>query len=305
MAAVSDTKHDWWFLSLARSSYCAITLLIRTDLHDDLGLSLGCMVWGFYSCWCLLACLLLTKSSYEDFTEHFSVSLRRKISPNLLSVLLSRRFWCWGFHCCSFLVYARILNACKVSLYAIQVLVIPWACTGCDELLWWCWWCSWLKLDHWLLVLFLSVACPAPPCAWPPTWLALHLLGAWLAPCCSWSWLSNHFALALAIGLIWWGEASPDAQLMSRENLCYGAVAMVLWVLQCCGAVSAVNAVSAGRLGFLGRPVLHLQNPFILLLWLLLAWHLWPCTWWPAACLLAVLAGQIGSNRSFGSESCW
>jgi hypothetical protein len=88
---------------LARSSYGAISLLIRTDLPDDLSLSLGCMVWGFYSYWCLLACLLLTKSSYEDFTEHFSVSLRRKISPILLSVLLSRRFWCWGFTAVIFL----------------------------------------------------------------------------------------------------------------------------------------------------------------------------------------------------------
>jgi hypothetical protein len=33
----------------------------------------------------------LVKSSYEDYTEHFSVSLRRKTSPNLLSVMLSRR----------------------------------------------------------------------------------------------------------------------------------------------------------------------------------------------------------------------
>jgi hypothetical protein len=182
MAAVSNTRHNWWSLSLARSSYCAIS--------------------------------------------------EEKISPNLLSVHLSRRFWYWGFYCCSFLVYARILNACKVSLKAIQVLVIPWACTGYDELLWWCWWCSWLKLDPWLLVMFLSVACPAPPCAWPPTWLALHLLGAWLAPCCAWSWLCNHIVLALIIGLIWWGEASPDAQLMSRENLCYGVA--VLWCCGCC-----------------------------------------------------------------------
>jgi hypothetical protein len=36
MAAVSDAKHAWWFLSVARSSYWAINLLIRTDPHDDL-----------------------------------------------------------------------------------------------------------------------------------------------------------------------------------------------------------------------------------------------------------------------------
>jgi hypothetical protein len=59
--------------------------------------------------------------------------------------------------------------------------------------------------------------------------------------------------LALAIGLVWWGEASPDAQLMSRENLCCGVA--VLWCCRCGGVVSAVGAVGAGRLGFLGRPV--------------------------------------------------
>jgi hypothetical protein len=115
---------------------------------------------------------------------------------------------------------------------------------------WWCCWCFWLELDHWLLVLglLLPVACPAPPCAWLPTLPALHLPGAWLAPCCSWSWLSNHVALALAMGFDWWGEFPLDAQLMSRENLCCGAGAVcygagavgavVLWVLWCCGCWS-------------------------------------------------------------------
>jgi hypothetical protein len=35
----------------------------------------------------------LAKSSYENYTENFSVSLRRKTSPNLLSVMLGRRIW--------------------------------------------------------------------------------------------------------------------------------------------------------------------------------------------------------------------
>jgi hypothetical protein len=115
-------------------------------------------------------------------------------------------------------------------------------------------------LDHWPLVLalLLPVACPAPPCAWLPTLPALHLLGAWPAPCCFCSWLSNHVALALAMGLDWWGEFPLVAQLMSRENLCCaGAVVLVLWCW-CCGAVVAVLwccavvlCCGAGRLGFL------------------------------------------------------
>jgi hypothetical protein len=55
-------------------------------------------------------------------------------------------------------------------------------------------------------------------------------------------------------------------------------LAVVCWccgaVVLCCGAVDAVGSVGvvgAGRLGFLGRPVLHLQNYFILPLWFLLA----------------------------------
>jgi hypothetical protein len=97
-----------------------------------------------------------------------------------------------------------------------------------------------------VLALLLPVACPAPPCAWLPTLRALHLLGAWLAPCCSWSCLSNHVALALAIGFNWWGEFPPNAQLMSRENLCRGVGAV------CCGAGAMVCwCWCAGRLGFL------------------------------------------------------
>jgi hypothetical protein len=52
---------------------------------------------------------------------------------------------------------------------------------------------------------------------------------------------------------------------MSRENLCCGAVAMVLWccsavvlwLLLCYGCCGAVGVVGAGRLGFLGRLVLR------------------------------------------------
>jgi hypothetical protein len=167
MAAIGDVKHAWWFLSLARSSYCAITLLIRIDLQDDLSLSLGCMVWGFYSCWCLLACFLLAKSSYEDFTEHFSVSLRRKTSPNLLSVLLSRRIWWWGFHYYYFLVYARIWmlarfysRLCKSKLYLGLVLAVMSSCGDVDD-------------AFWLSLINGSCACHAPPSGLPCTSLCL------------------------------------------------------------------------------------------------------------------------------------
>ena len=133
MAAVSNTRHDWWFLFLARSSYGAISLLIRTDLPDDLSLSLGCMVWGFYSCWCLLICFPLIKSSYEDYTEHFSVGLRRKPPQNLLSVILSRRVWWWVFHCCCLSCLCKNLDACNVLFMDMQVLFIPWSFAGFSE----------------------------------------------------------------------------------------------------------------------------------------------------------------------------
>jgi hypothetical protein len=158
-----------------------------------------------------------------------------------------------------------------------------------------------VELDHWLLVLalLLPVACPAPPCAWLPTLPALHLLGAWHAPCCFCSWLSNHVALALAMVLDWWGEFPPDAQLMSRENLCYAGASVVLWycgavvaVLWCYGCYGAVLWCWLTRV--FGRPVLHSQDCFISppgFWWLDTSLT---CIWWPAACLLGGLAGQIG-----------
>jgi hypothetical protein len=141
------------------------------------------------------------------------------------------------------------LDAFKILLMVMQVLVILWSCAGFDEWLWWCWWCFLVELGHCLLVLslLLPVTCPAPPYAWLPTLPALHLPGAWPAPCCFCSWLSNHVALALAKVLDWRGEFPTNAQLMSREKLCwYGAVVL------CYGAVGCGDVgCGAGRLGFL------------------------------------------------------
>jgi hypothetical protein len=155
------------------------------------------------------------------------------------------------------------LDACKVLLMDMQVLVIPWSCAGFYEWLVVMLMMLLVELVHWLLVLALlpPVACPAPPCAWLPTLPTLHLLGAWPALCCFWSWLSNHVALALVMGFDWWGELPLDAQLMSRENLCYA------------GAVCYGVGAGAGRLGFLvDQFCTHstvLYHP-----WVLMAWHL-------------------------------
>jgi hypothetical protein len=82
------------------------------------------------------------------------------------------------------------------------------------------WWCSCLSLIRcpWYLLCSSQVACPARPCAWLPSLLALHLLGAWPAPCCFWSCLSNHVYWFWLLVLVWWCEFTLDAQLMSREN---------------------------------------------------------------------------------------
>jgi hypothetical protein len=149
------------------------------------------------------------------------------------------------------------------SIYTLVLCGILWVAVVMLMLL--------VELDHWLLVLalLLPVACPAPPCAWLPTLPALHPLGAWPAPCCFCSWLSNHVALALAMGLDWWGEFPLDAQLMSRENLVLCA-SVVLWYCGCwcCGAVVAVVLCCGAVLWCWstrvpGRPVLHSQNCFI------------------------------------------
>jgi hypothetical protein len=76
-----------------------------------------------------LICFLLIKSSYEDYTEHFSVGLKRKPPQNLLSVILSRRFGDEYFLVAVYLVYARTWMLamfhswiCKSYLYLGLVL---------------------------------------------------------------------------------------------------------------------------------------------------------------------------------------
>jgi hypothetical protein len=115
----------------------------------------------------------------------------------------------------------------------------------------------------WYLLYSSQVACHAPPCAWLPSLPALHLLGAWPAPCCLWSCLCNHVYWLWLWVLVWWGQFTLDAQLMSRENLvsvlcwCWGvgAVVLVMLVLWCwwCWLTRV-----------LGRPVSHTVLCFIL-----------------------------------------
>jgi hypothetical protein len=111
---------------------------------------------------------------------------------------------------------------------------------------WWCWWCSCLSLIScpWYLLCPSQVACPTPPCAWLPSLPALHLLGAWPAPCCLWSCLSNHVYWLWLLVLVWWGEFTLDAQLMSRENLVSVACDCSQWCVSdlcwCCGAGAMV-----------------------------------------------------------------
>jgi hypothetical protein len=157
--------------------------------------------------------------------------------------------------------------------------------------LYWLWWVAvvMLMMPFWLSLINDSYACPAPPSGLPCTSLclastlpALHLPGAWLAPCCSWSCLSNHVALALAIGLIWWGEFPPDAQLMSRENLCW------LW---CAGA---------GAMCWCWCYVLVLVCCGVLVSWHLLGMHL------VTSCLPAWWLGRPDwFKQIFWRESCW
>jgi hypothetical protein len=151
------------------------------------------------------------------------------------------------FPCCCLSCVCKNLDVCNVLFMDMQVLFIPWFYAG---------FCEWLvvmlimlsvELDHWLLVLalLLPVACPAPPCAWLPTLPALHLLGAWPTPCFFWSWLSNHVALALAMGFDWWGEFPLMlSSWAERTWFCAGA-GVVLWCCGswCCGCCGAVVAV--------------------------------------------------------------
>jgi hypothetical protein len=93
-----------------------------------------------------------------------------------------------------------------------------------------------------------QVACPAPPCAWLPSLPAMHLLGAWPAPCCFWSCLSNHVYWFWLLVWVWWGEFTLDAQLMSRENFVSVGCDFSQWCVSdlcwcCCAGVVAAMLV--------------------------------------------------------------
>jgi hypothetical protein len=174
------------------------------------------------------------------------------------------------------ILYMQELGCLQCFIHGYASPIIPWSCAGFYEWLVVMLMMLLVELDHWLLVLalLLPVACPAPPCAWLTSLPALHLLGAWPAPWCFWSCLSNHFDWLWLWFLIWWGEFPVDGQLMSRENLvsvpcwCCGAVVLVL----CCGADSGVVVLvlvlwcwcyGCWSTRVRGRPVLHTQYCFI------------------------------------------
>jgi hypothetical protein len=143
---------------------------------------------------------------------------------------------------------------CFIHGYASPI--IPWSCAGFYEWLVVILMMFLVELDQLLLMLalLLPVACPAPPCAWFPSWPALHLLGSWPAPCYFWSSLSNHIAWLWL--WFWFGEVNSPLMLNSwvgRTWFCAGAV--VLWLLVlwcwccgcwCCGAGAVVAVVLVG-----------------------------------------------------------
>jgi hypothetical protein len=113
--------------------------------------------------------------------------------------------------------------------------IVPWSCAGFYEWLVVMLVVLLLELDQlpWYLLCSSQVACPAPPCAWLPSLPALHLLGAWPAPCCLWSCLSNHVDWLWLWVLVWWGEFTLDAQnlvccLWLLTVVCEWSV-LVLW----------------------------------------------------------------------------
>jgi hypothetical protein len=196
----------------------------------------------------------------SELLQLYRASLCRSEDKNLLSVALGRRVrWCVILsYCLSCL--CKNLDACNDLIIGKQVLLYLGPVLAFMSVWWWCWWCSCLSLIScpWYLFCSSQVACPTPPCAWLPSLPALHLLGAWPAPCCSRSCLSNHVYWLGLLVLVWWGEFTLDAHLMSRENYvsvgcdcsqwcvsdlcwcgCAGAVMLVM-LCWCCGVGDVV-----------------------------------------------------------------
>jgi hypothetical protein len=195
---------------------------------------------------------------------------------------------------------------------------------------WWWWWYSCLSLISypWYLLCSSQVACPAPPCAWLPSLPALHLLGAWPAPCCFRSCLSNHVYWLWLLVLVWWCEFTLDAQLMSRENYlsadydcsqwcvsdlcwcgCAGAIASMLVMLcwwGCAGDDVLVRLCWwCGSTRVLGRPVSHTVT---LLYFPLSSGALTPPCMHLVTMLLASWVAWLASlvlGWYFASDSCW
>jgi hypothetical protein len=128
------------------------------------------MVWGTYYWWCKNNCVSLTEASYDDYTEHFSICLRKLHPLILLGVALGRRVW-W----CGVFILLLVLFMQESwflpwfgSWHAISEVYLDPVLASMGSWLWVLVMLL-LELDQVLLVLALLL----------PRWLALHLLGAW------------------------------------------------------------------------------------------------------------------------------
>jgi hypothetical protein len=183
------------------------------------------MVWGTYYWWCINNCVPLTKASYDDYTEHFSVSLRKLHPLILLGVAPGRRVWWCGFLSCCWSCLCKNLDSCHDLVHDMQflkyTLILCWLIwvAGCE-----CWWCSWLSLIKcsWYLLFSSPGGLPCTSLVLGTSSLpALHLLGAWLAPCCGlilfkWPCLLN-FGCWVWFG----GDNSPWCSVHEQGELCW------------------------------------------------------------------------------------
>jgi hypothetical protein len=144
-----------------------------------------------YFWWCIDNYVFLTKASYDDYIEHFSVSLRN-YTPKPPKYWLGRRVW-W----CGVLILLLVLFMQEPGLlprfgswYAISKVYLDPLLASMSSWLWVLVMLL-LELDQVLQVLALLL----------PRWLALHLLGAWhlLLACPAPPWCLACFLLWLVL----------------------------------------------------------------------------------------------------------
>jgi hypothetical protein len=122
-----------------------------------------------YLWWCANTWVSFSESSYEDYTEHLSVGLRRYNPQNLLSSILGRRVWWCG-------VFILLL-----TLFMQESWCLPWfdqwyAISKCTLVLCWLLWVAGGDVLAWAWSSAPGtcsappqVTCPAPPwCLAPP-----------------------------------------------------------------------------------------------------------------------------------------